>query len=207
MIIASLTEAIKESRWPVELPSPDQQRSTAERYRGQQARQVHQPTELPRAPQQVAPPPTRAPGAWKHALWRLLVKATVWSVIALVVGIVLTLLNGENANGNPHSQFLNTVSGVLLVPVFVVAVIWLFVIIIGMLWGIHTNLRVAVKPIPSLAEIEAQLRAEGYNPSIQDVIAVEQHRKSERNEAALLAGGMIVGLHLMARQANGKPGI
>jgi hypothetical protein len=188
-------------------PTPEQQRATAERYRGQRARQVHQPTELPHAPQQVAPPRTRAPGAWKHALWRLLVRATVWSVIALVAGIVLTLLNGENADGNPHSQFLNTVSGVLIAPICVMAFIWLFVVIIGMLWGIHTNLKVAVKPIPSLAEIEAQLRAEGYNPSIQDVIAVEQHLKSERNEAALLAGGMIVGLDLMARKANGKHGL
>jgi hypothetical protein len=187
-------------------PSPDQQRATAERYRGQQARQVHEPSELPRAQEQVTIPPARAPGAWKHALWRLLVRSTVWSILALVAGIVLTLVNAGQ-NGNPHSRFLNTVSGLLIAPVFAVALIWVFVIIIGMLWSIHTNLQVAVKPIPSLGEIEAQLRAEGYNPSIQDVIAVEQHLKSERNEAALLAGGMIVGLHLMARQANGKPGI
>jgi len=57
------------------------------------------------------------------------------------------------------------------------------------------------------AETDAELRAEGYNPSLQDVIAVEQHLKSERNEVALIAGGLIVGLHVMARQANGKPGI
>jgi hypothetical protein len=187
-------------------PSPDQQRATAERYRGQPARRVHEPSELPRTQEQVTIPPARTPGAWKHALWRLLVRSTVWSILALVAGIVLTLVN-SGQNGNPHSRFLNTVSGVLIAPVFAVALIWVFVIIIGMLWSIHTNLQVAVKPIPSLAEIEAQLRAEGYNPSIQDVIAVEQHLKSERNEAALLAGGMIVGLHLMARQANGKPGI
>ena len=125
------------------------------------------------------------------------------SVLAFVVGIVLTLVNTDQQSGTPHSQFVNTVSGVLIAPVFVMAFIWVLVIIGGILWSIHTNLQVAVKPIPSLAEIDAQLRAEGYNPSIQDVIAVEQHLKSERNEAALIAGGLIVGLHVMARQAKG----
>ena len=32
-----------------ELPTPDQQRATAERYQGQRARQVYEPTEIPRS--------------------------------------------------------------------------------------------------------------------------------------------------------------
>ncbi len=188
-----------------ELPTPDQQRATAKRYRGQRARQIYEPTEIPRSAGPDPAPPTRAKGAWKHTLWQWLVRTTLISVLAFVVGIVLTLVNTDQQSGTPHNQFVNTISGVMMAPVFVMAFIWVLVIIGGILWSIHTNLQVAVKPIPSLAEIEAQLRAEGYDPSIQDVIAVEQHLKSERNEAALIAGGLIVGLHVMARQANGKP--
>ena len=123
------------------------------------------------------------------------------------VTVDMTVVNTDQQSRTPHIQLVNTVSGVLMAPVFVMAFIWVLVIIGGILWSVHTNLRVAVKPIPSLAEIDAQLRAEGYNPSIQDVIAVEQHLKSERNEAALIAGGLIVGLHVMAREAKGKPGL
>jgi drug/metabolite transporter (DMT)-like permease len=63
----------------------------------------------------------------------------------------------------------------------------------------------AVAPIPSLAEIELQLRAEGYSPSIADVVAIEQHLKSQRNEAALTAAALVIGPQLLAKQAKGQP--
>jgi hypothetical protein len=184
-----------------DLPTPDQQRATADRYRGQRARRAYEPTEIPSAPH-PAPPP-RVKGAWKQALWRLLIRATWISVLALAIGIVLALLNTNH--GSARSQVLSVMVGVLVAPIFIMVVIWMLVILGGIFWSIHTNLKVATKPIPSLAEIDARLRAEGYDPSLQDLMAVEQHLKSERNEAALIAGGLIIGLQAMARQAKGKP--
>jgi hypothetical protein len=63
----------------------------------------------------------------------------------------------------------------------------------------------AMKPVPSLAEIDQQLRAEGHDPSISDLVAMHGYLTSQRNEAALLAGALIIGPHLLARQAQGKP--
>ena len=63
----------------------------------------------------------------------------------------------------------------------------------------------AMKPIPSLAEIDQQLRAKGYDPSIADVVALHQYLTSQRNEAAFFAGALVIGPHLLARQAQGKP--
>jgi hypothetical protein len=62
----------------------------------------------------------------------------------------------------------------------------------------------ALRPIPPLTEIDQQLRAEGYNPSIADVVAMQQHLTSQRNGAALTAGALVIGPQLLARQAQGK---
>jgi hypothetical protein len=82
---------------------------------------------------------------------------------------------------------------------------WLAVFFCSILWFGHQNIREATQPIPSLDQIDRELRLAGYTPTMQDLLAVEARLKSERNEAALLAGGLIVGLHVAARQARGKP--
>jgi hypothetical protein len=70
---------------------------------------------------------------------------------------------------------------------------------------INRTLNEALKPVPTLAEIELELRSEGYNPSIADVVAFEQHLKSERNEALLTAGALIAIPEVLYRQALGRP--
>ena len=47
----------------------------------------------------------------------------------------------------------------------------------------------AVKPCPTPSEIEQQLRAQGYNPSIQDVMAIHLAKKAEQYENVALAVG------------------
>lgn len=59
--------------------------------------------------------------------------------------------------------------------------------------------------MPSLAQIDQQLRAGGYNPSVADVVAMHEYLTSQRNEAAFFAGALVVGPQLLARQAQGKP--
>lgn len=86
---------------------------------------------------------------------------------------------------------------------------WVLVVVLKLAWAYHRAVQrtvdVMIKPIPSLPEIAAQLRAEGFDPGIQDVIAVEQHLKSQRNEAAVMLGALVIGPQLLARQAQGKP--
>jgi len=120
--------------------------------------------------------------------------------LAFVVGIVLTLVNTDQQSGLPQSvrqHGLRRPDSSGLRHGFHVGTGDHRRILVN-----HTNLQVAVKPIPSLPR-SMPSSGEGYNPSIQDVIAVEQHLKSERNEAALIAGGLIVGLPRHGQEAKG----
>jgi hypothetical protein len=75
---------------------------------------------------------------------------------------------------------------------------------VGSLWFIRFVWRLADQAgeqIPSLQEIDAQLRSEGHDPSLQDVLAVEQHLRSHRNEALIGLGALYVGTRAM----RGKP--
>ena len=83
--------------------------------------------------------------------------------------------------------------------------IWTCVAFGTFMWGFHCQLREAFKPVPSLAEVDAALRAEGYDPSIADVVAMHQYLTSQRNEAALITGGILIGIHAAGRIAEGKP--
>jgi hypothetical protein len=72
------------------------------------------------------------------------------------------------------------------------------VFIMGM-QGLHQ----AMEPIPEPVQIEAQLRAEGYNPSLSDVMAVRQMFVQRRNEGLLVAGIGFGGLYLAHREMHG----
>lgn len=66
--------------------------------------------------------------------------------------------------------------------------------------GIGNALVTAARPIPSPAEIELQLRLEGYEPSLQDVLAVHQLYVVQRREAETLVGIALGGLYLVNRE-------
>jgi hypothetical protein len=59
-------------------------------------------------------------------------------------------------------------------------------------WGLIGE---ATVQIPSPAQIEQQLRAEGYNPTLQDVLAVEQHLRNNRNDALIGVGALWLALN------------
>jgi hypothetical protein len=94
---------------------------------------------------------------------------------------------------------------ILAVALGVLVAFWLMVGMGAYLRLVWRTTGQAMKPVPSLAEIDQQLRAEGYDPSIADVVALHQHLTGQRNEAAFLAGALVIGPHLLARQAQGKP--
>jgi hypothetical protein len=82
---------------------------------------------------------------------------------------------------------------------------WSCVAFGAFMWAFHCQVREAFKPVPSLAEIDAAFRAEGYDPSTADVVAMHQYLTSQRNEAALITGGLLIGIHAASRVAEGKP--
>jgi hypothetical protein len=70
--------------------------------------------------------------------------------------------------------------------------------------SLDRNLVQAFATIPSPAEIEAQLRAEGLDPTLQDVLLTHQYLTSQRNEAAVITGAMLVAIHHAAKVSKGK---
>jgi uncharacterized membrane protein len=80
-------------------------------------------------------------------------------------------------------------AGAMLVSA-TVAVIWTMVVfwfcLYRFLWHLGRN---AVKPCPTPQEIELEMRARGYNPSLQDVMAVHTAKKREQYENIGLAAG------------------
>jgi hypothetical protein len=106
------------------------------------------------------------------------------SLILIVVGFV-----------RPDNGLFFTIVGLFWVAMFFVAI---------MRTG-HRAICVATRPIPTLDEIGRELTLRGYTPSFQDCATAQAILKSERNEALVVAGGLIVGAHLLGRQAAGKP--
>lgn len=158
----------------------------------------------------VAPKPGRsfAKAFWHWARW-----STCWTLIALIAAAI-----GAHQVDGPHFNttyitvpaypalypVAHSATVVLAVALAALAAFWLLI-------GMGAYLRVAwrttgeaMKPVPSLAEIELELRKAGYNPSIADVVAMHQYLTSQRNEAAFVAGALIIGPQLLARQAQGK---
>lgn len=132
-----------------------------------------------------------------------------WFSLLCVLTFVFSLLKA--GHGNPFASMENapesaytwvTIGAGALI---VLGTYWLWVFLIRWIRFTTGMVGEAAKPIPSLHEIDAQLRAEGYEPTLQDLLLVEQRLKSERNESAVLAGGSLIAMRSAARQANGKP--
>ena len=121
------------------------------------------------------------------------------STIVTVVGFVFVILQAFDPHGHIYQNTnLFGIGLVILCGYWIPVAAFLY---------IRTVCRVtdqALASIPSLAEIELQLRREGYDPSIQDVVAVEQHLKSERNQSIVVLGALVIGPQLLARQARGE---
>ena len=167
-------------------------------------------TSLPQ-PQPI-PPPEQSSKNWFTKLPFL----KQLSLVVSAVGLICVLVGYKHQNWQVFSWSISTgdpavgadpiVTNVNLLGLgwFTLGGYWFCAVVFCIVRSFHREMSKALKPIPSLQEIEQQLRAEGYDPSLQDVIAVEQQLKSERNEAALTAGAIYLGTKLAARQASGK---
>jgi hypothetical protein len=157
---------------------------------------------------------TRTRRGFKAAFWHWARLVTLFTVIGLIAAAFgAHRVNGPTFNTDYQAvpaypllyPLAHRVTVVLGVGLIVLVGFWFLV---GLGWYLRLVWRTtgeAMKPVPSLPEIEQQLRAEGYNPSIADVVALHQYLTSQRNEAAFFAGALVFGPHLFARQASGKP--
>jgi hypothetical protein len=197
-----------------DLPTDEQRGATARRFQGQRALVAAEVVqEAPRSP--PAPSATqRATRGFRRAFWHWARWVTLWTL----VGLILAAIGGRQVPG-PHFNasgatvpayptfypLAHLATVILAVALGVLVVFWVLVGMGAYLRLVWRTTGEAMKPIPTLAEIESELRQAGYNPSIADVVALHQHLRSERNEAALLAGALVIGPQLLARQSQGKP--
>jgi hypothetical protein len=150
------------------------------------------------------PTPPKVHKVHTHSfLWRFSTTLSWLCLIGAVIGTVVAVLSWRHNPASAPSPFVNVIVGC----VSVLAFYWLFALCFLFLRAVHQNAKAAFTPVPSLQSIDAQLRQEfpGYEPTLQDLLAVETRLKSERNEAALVTGGLLIGAHLAAHQAQGKP--
>ena len=196
------------------LPTREQQEATTRRFLGQRAlvtpEIVQEVSDCPTPPSE-AQRPTRD---FRHAFWHWARWLTLW----ILVGFVVAAIGAHQVDGPHFNTTYTTVHAypavypiahratvVLAVAFGVMVLFWILVGMGAYLKLVWQTTGEALKPIPSLAEIELKLRQAGYNPSIADIVAMHQHLTSQRNEAAFFAGALIVGPQLLARQAQGKP--
>lgn len=139
--------------------------------------------------------------------YRLLARALVLGIVVAVIGMTGDLVfHGRPPIGESLPFKVSALIGGAGMVLFGVA---LFVLFWGAFFqaavGFWHNANHAIAPIPSVQEIANQLQAEGYSPTLQDVLAVEQHLKSERNESALAAALFVGVVHELPRIAKGQP--
>lgn len=136
----------------------------------------------------MAASPTRSQRSgrgFKHYFKKALIWVLVWDVLLFVAAMVIDQVTYQNGNNNPMWHFWDIVGGICIGVFGAYVIFGIFFIFGYLVYAFAKSLKAASVPIPSLPEIEAQLRDQGYDPTIQDVIAVEQHLRSNRNDALL----------------------
>jgi hypothetical protein len=197
-----------------DLPTDEQRRATSRRYQGQRTPVAPEVVEevLGQPPK---PPIVDEPGrGCRKAFWHWARWLTFWTVIGLIVeAIGAHQVDGPNVNASYTTvpaypviyPFAHRATVVLAITLGVVGAFWFLVGMGAYFRLVRQTTRKAMEPAPTLAEIDQQLRAEGHDPSIADVAAMHQYLTSQRNEAALLAGALVIGPQLLVRQTQGKP--
>jgi hypothetical protein len=136
--------------------------------------------------------------SFRFWFWRC---AQIWTVLSLVVCVIAFIGASSSPPQSPANLFWNQVTFCAILPV---GLFWIVAWFFPFLFAFHENVKVAVKPIPSLQEIEQQIVLAGYTPTLQEVLLVEQRLKSERNTAVAVSAGLIVATYAGARIAKGE---
>ena len=120
------------------------------------------------------------------AFYGWMVRLTLWALIWGLGGwLVAWLLHLPN--------FVKPIIGA---PIAIMVFAWIPAWLFGFLyygWKTMSGaVDAATTPIPSLQEIEAQLRAEGYNPTLADCVAVDGYLRRNRNEKIAVGAAFVV---------------
>ena len=200
---------------PPELPSEEQRECTAAKYARRvpvlesEPKPTHQIPAAHRIPVQRVV--VHQPAPQKHWFWHLsLLKQVSFVITAIGVGLVVIgkldpgftfnhHVKGNGWNGTvPNTDHVHA----LVVGVAILCGYWWIALMFLYVRSFHRTLGEGLRPVPSFAEIEQEFLRNGYNPSAQDCIAMHQHLTSQRNQAFLVAGAMVVGTNVAARQAS-----
>ena len=118
-----------------------------------------------------------------------------WSFLIFVIGLVWAALT------NPSHEWagFHLMQDAMMIPFAVILVLAIIIFPFAFGWSMWKALSGAVDalqtPIPSLQEIEAQLRAEGYSPSVADCVAVDGYLRRNRNEKIALGAVFLLIAH------------
>ena len=125
---------------------------------------------------------------------------SIWWTIAGVIAIGI----GGATSGNDNSGGSTLSAAFLFFGMAWIMFFWAAVWAVKFGSALGEEVRVASTPIPSPAEISAQLEAEWGRPAtIEEVAAVHQMLTSRKNEALLSAGIGLGALYLMDRNLHG----
>ena len=151
--------------------------------------------------------PDKPKRSWQETLS---LKVTLVGIACLVIGIfdrhrlfTWTILPADPSEGNYVASIwyfgFPIIGAVILVGYWCLAFLYLWLRLSAQIG------RDAARPCPSPAEIETELRARGYDPSIADVMAVHAAAKREQYEnLALVAGWFALNVDI-GRRARGNP--
>lgn len=139
-----------------------------------------------------------------RAVWYVLIRITLGFMTVSTVILIYIWVTGDWKHG-ANKALISVCAWGIGGPILAAVGFGFIYILIGLLYSIDRNINVAMQPIPSPAEIEWQLRQQGYNPTLADVAAVQQMCIARRNEAAVGAAVGLGALYVASRTANGKP--
>ena len=134
----------------------------------------------------------------------VLIRVAIVVMLVSIAVLIIIWITGDWKHGE-NKTLINICVWGIAGPIIAAVAFVLLYSCGAVLYFFHKNLEVAFEPIPSPAEIEHQLRLEGYNPTLSDVMAVHQMLVSRRNQAAAGAALTFGAIHVMNRQASGKP--
>jgi len=131
--------------------------------------------------------------------------SSIWKIyfgVSILAVIVLCLPQAWGADevGTTPALAATWIGGTALVLAFVLILVWWFRLLCRALEGFGESLKVAIRPVPSPAEICVALENEwGRVPSVQEISAVHQMLHDRHNEALIESGIGIGAAYLLIR--------
>jgi hypothetical protein len=152
-----------------------------------------------------AMPGLSAPKRTAHERYVLVSWGVFFGCLAtLIFGITHGAISHEPSTIYPYPMVdVPTVSPLVGWSIALFCAYWFIVGMFFYLRGMNHQFDLANAPLPSLQEIAAHLRDEGFDPSIADCIALQNQLKLQKIEHGVAFGAMMVGPSILAHQAKG----